>query len=95
MLLQTALYLTSVLSAIALIALILIQDRSPARSDASVASRAASTPSGPSGTLGRATAWSAAIFLLSALGTAVADGGMSGSLLDELPAEVSAASPQY
>lgn len=78
MLLQTALYLTSVLSAICLIALILIQDRPPRRAPA---------PARPS-SLGRATAWSAAIFLISALGTAVADVGTSGSLLDELPASV-------
>ena len=77
MLLQTALYLSSVLSAIALIALILIQDR-----PASVGQRVRlASPRA----LGRATSWSAAIFLLSALGTAVADGATSGSLLDELP----------
>jgi len=78
MLLQTALYLTSVLSAIALIALILIQDRG-------TQAKPAVSRDQPAGGLGRAVVWSTAIFLLSALGSAVADGGMSGSLLNELP----------
>jgi hypothetical protein len=76
MLLQTVLFLTSVLSAIALIALILIQDRPGARLAAPAA-------------LQRATAVAAALFVTSSLAIAVADGvlggrGTSGSLLDGL-----------
>jgi preprotein translocase subunit SecG len=71
MLLQTVLYLTSVVSAIALIALILIQDR-PGQL--------------PSPGLRRATVWSTGLFLTSALLIALADSRITGSLLDTVEA---------
>ncbi|MHC4261047.1 MAG: hypothetical protein ACYSWX_00870 [Planctomycetota bacterium] len=73
MLLQTVLYLTSVVSAIALIALILVQDRPESRPD-SAASQG----------LRRATVWSTGLFLTSALLIALADVRTTGSLLDHV-----------
>lgn len=69
MLLQTVLYLTSVVSAIALIALILVQDRPDS-------SRS------PAAGLRRATSWSLGLFLTSALLIALADVRTTGSVLD-------------
>lgn len=77
MLVQTVLYLTSVVSAIALIALILVQDQATA--DADPIGRGAE---GPLLGLRRATVWSAGLFLTSALLIALADVRTTGSLLD-------------
>jgi preprotein translocase subunit SecG len=79
MLLQTVLYITSVVSAIALIALILVTDRPQRSRPAEGAPDAARTPS-PG--LARATAWSTGLFLTSALLIALADLRTTGSVLD-------------
>ena len=75
MLLLTVLYLSAVVSAIALIALILVQDRPDTAAESGAASG-----------LRRATAWSIGLFLTSALATVVTDLGTTGSLLDHLDA---------